>query len=63
MDKENQHGNVAKEFNIGKTKVKICIDYCVKSPAEVKKILDNIAQKALPNLETPSFEENSIFNT
>lgn len=63
MDKENQHSNVTKKFNIGKTKVKICVDCCVKSPIEVKKILDNIARKSLPNLNTPSFEEDSIFNT
>lgn len=61
LDEENRQGNVAKEFNIGKTKVKICVDYCVKSHSEVEKILNNIARKALPSLNTPSMREDSGF--
>ena len=62
MDKENQNtNNVAKEFNIGKTKVKICTDYCVTSISEVEKILNNIALKALPSLNIPSIKENDDF--
>ena len=61
LGKEIRQGNVAKEFNIGKTKIKICIDYCVKSHSEVEKILNNIARKVLPSLNTPSMREDSGF--
>lgn len=41
-------GNVVKEFNIGKTRVKICDDYCRgKSEADVKEILKRIAIDAI----------------
>lgn len=49
--------NIAKEFNIGKTHIKICTDYCVENPIEVRKILNDIAKKALPNLNEFSLKE------
>lgn len=46
-----EEGNVVEEFTLGETKVKICDDYCKdKTPEEVKKILDEIAQNVLNNL-------------
>lgn len=51
--------NVAKEFNIGKTHVKICTDYCVKNTAEIKRILDDIARNSLPSINSSALKENS----
>ena len=48
MMKPPEIGNVVKEFYIGKTKVKICDDYCRdKTPEDVEKILNRIAERAL----------------
>lgn len=49
--------NIAKEFSIGNTHIKICTDYCEEDPIEVRKILNDIAKKALPNLNDFSLEE------
>lgn len=46
--------NVAKKFNIGKTRIKICTDYCVNDPVEVKEILNIIAEKSLPSIDDSS---------
>lgn len=41
-------GNVVKEFTIGKTRVKICDDYCKeKTKAEIDEILKRIAKNAI----------------
>ena len=41
-------GNVVEEFNIGKTKVRICDDYCRdKTKAEVREILRRITANAI----------------
>lgn len=50
--------NVAREFNIGKTRIKICTDYCVDDPIEIKKILNSIAKKSLPSINSSLSREN-----
>ena len=50
LDKKSQYKNMAKEWIIGETSVKICVDYCVKTHAEVTKILNNVAQDVWPDL-------------
>lgn len=43
--------HIAKEFNIGNTRVKICDDYCrTKTPQEVDAILKRIAERAFKPL-------------
>jgi len=64
-------GHVVEEFYIGRTKVRICDDYCRdKTPEEVKKILDRITRIAqdayiaaqIRKQETASAEEESKKN-
>ena len=41
-------GHVVEEFNIGKTRIRICDDYCRdKTKAEVEEILRRIARNAI----------------
>lgn len=43
--------HIAKDFMIGNTRIKIATDYCEdKTPEDVQKILDRIAQKVKPGL-------------
>ena len=50
--------NVAREFNIGKTKIKICTDYCNnKSQKEINELLNNIAGKTKHNLKNAAYLE------
>ena len=43
--------NIAEDYMIGNTRVRIATDYCKdKTPDEVQMILDRIAQKAQPLL-------------
>lgn len=40
-------GNIAKDFKIGNTRVRISTDFCeAKTPEEVQKILERIAKTA-----------------
>lgn len=49
--------NVAREFVIGNTRIKICDDYCKnKSPEEVDAILRGIAIKATECLASVAVE-------
>ena len=44
-------GNVVKDFNIDRTRIKICDDYCYdKTPEAVQAILDRIALRAQEQL-------------
>lgn len=58
MSKATIH-NVAKEFNIGKTHIKICTDYCVQSTNEITKILNNIAEICLSNINYCTQKNNN----
>jgi len=41
-------GNVVKDFNIGKTRVRICDDYCRdKTKQDIEEILRRIARNAI----------------
>lgn len=43
--------HIAKDFMIGNTRIKIATNYCEdKTPEDVQKILDRIAQKVKPGL-------------
>lgn len=53
-----QDNNIAKDFNIGKTRIKICTDYCVKSSDESKKTLRDIAKKVHANLNGSTLEKD-----
>ena len=55
--------NVAKEFNIGKTHIKICTDYCVQSTNEITKILNNIANNLDINNEEEFLKRHNIDTT
>lgn len=54
-------GNVVKDFNIGKTRVRICDDYCKgKTTQEVEAILKRIAKMAIGPLTVAA---NSAYET
>lgn len=51
-------GNVVKEFNIGKTRIKICDDYCRdKTKTDVDEILKRIARNAIGPLTVAADSE------
>ena len=51
MDKKLISDNIAEDYMLGNTRVRIATDYCKdKTPEEVQEILDRIAQKAQPIL-------------
>lgn len=45
-------GNIAREYCIGNTRIKIADDYCRKTTAEVDEILRRIAQQAQRSINT-----------
>lgn len=52
--------HIAKEFNIGNTRVKICDDYCrTKTTEEVEAILKRIAEKAIKPLSYAATERTA----
>lgn len=54
-------GNVVKEFNIGKTRVRICDDYCrEKTKQDIEEILRRIARNAIGPLTVAA---NSSYET
>lgn len=51
MDKKLMSDNIAEDYMLGNTRVRIATDYCKdKTPEEVQEILDRIAQRAQPIL-------------
>ena len=44
-------GHTVKEVKIGNSVCRICDDFCVKTPEEVQRILDRIAEIALRSYE------------
>lgn len=51
MDKKLISDNIAEDYMIGNTRVRIATDYCKdKTPEEVQEILDRMAQRAQPIL-------------
>ena len=54
-------GNVVKDFKIGRTRIKICDDYCRdKTPEAVQAILDRIALRAGEQLAIQTLEKSHI---
>lgn len=48
---EVAEANIAKDFKIGNTRIKIATDFCKdKTPEDVQKILDRIARAVMPSL-------------
>lgn len=49
--------HIAREFKIGNTRVRIATDYCEdKTPEDVQKILDRIAENALEDFRAAARE-------
>lgn len=55
------NGNVVSEFTLGKTKIRICDDYCHnKTKAEVDEILDRVSAMAFRALNAGYQNENKV---
>ncbi len=55
---QEEQPQIAEEFMIGNTKVKIATNHCV-APDEVQPILDRIAQRALAAFSAQSYREQN----